>query len=420
MITHSPNKNTQKHFDLREDLAHSRDLAPREIEAFGYVLGWLEDWRVKHDLPLGRDAACRWWREVAKAKERPAWRLRQWEEAIRWYLAWLAACQQKGGDGKSIPERLKAAVHSAGTRRGLALKTRQTYAGWLARFGVFAGTEQAVMDESVARNWLSILVEKEKVAYATQKQALNAMVFFYRDVCGREEIDLQVKLRKTSCRQPVILSRAELMSLMDKVEPTYKTAALLQYGAGLRLSELVRLRVKDVDLERGVVTVHAGKGDKDRESIIPNCLKTALAENLNEARRCWQADREKNVAGVALPGALARKMPKAGEKLGWYWLFCANHLSQDPESGIMRRHHLHQKVYAEAIARAAAAAGIVKRVTTHVLLHAFATHLLRNGTDIRTLQVLLGHADVKTTEIYAHAVDLGNEKGVMSPLDVVA
>lgn len=229
---------------------------------------------------------------------------------------------------------------------------------------------------------------------------------------------MQVKLRKTSRRQPVILSRFELMSLMDKIEPRYKTAALLQYGSGLRLSELVSLRVKDVDLERGVVTVHAGKGDKDRESIIPNCLKAALAENLDEARLYWREDREKKVAGVALPGALARKMPKAGEKPGWYWVFCADHLSQDPESGIMRRHHLHEKVYAEAITRAATAAGIVKRVTTHVLRHAFATHLLRNGTDIRTLQELLGHVDVKTTEIYAHAVDLGNEKGVISPLDL--
>ena len=420
MNANSPKVKKQKHFDWREDLAYSRDLNPREIEAFGYVLGWLEDWRVKHDLAPGRDAACRWWLEVAKGKDRPAWQLRQWEQAIRWFLAWLAACQKKGGDGQCIPERLKAAVHSAGSRRGLALKTRQSYAGWLARFGVFAGTEQKVMDESVARAWLSMLVEKEKVAYATQKQALNALVFFYRDVCGREEIDLQVKLRKTSRRQPVILSRAELMSLMDKVEPRYKTAALLQYGAGLRLSELVRLRVKDVDLERGVVTIHAGKGDKDRESIIPNCLKAALAENLNEARRYWREDREKKVAGVALPGALERKMPKAGEKLGWYWVFCADHLSQDPESGLTRRHHLHEKVYAEAIARAAVAAGIVKRVTTHVLRHAFATHLLRNGTDIRTLQELLGHSDVKTTEIYAHAVDLGNGKGITSPLDVVA
>lgn len=415
-----PNTKKQQHFDWRNDLLNSRDLNHREIEAFGYVLGWLEDWRVKQDLPPGRDAARRWWAEVAKSKERPAWQLRQWEEAIRWYLAWLGVCRKDGGDGKSIPERLKAAIHNTGSRRGLALKTRQTYAGWMARFGAFAGTAQKVMDESVARAWLTILVEKEKVAYATQKQALNALVFFYRDVCGWEEVDLQVKLRKTSRRQPVILNRSELMGLMEKLEPLYKTAALLQYGAGLRLSELVKLRVKDVDLERGVVTIRAGKRDKDRESIIPNCLKPALAEKIEETRKYWEEDRKNQVPGVALPGALARKMSKSGEKLGWYWVFCSDHLSKDPESEIIRRHHLHPSVYSEAITRAAEAAGIVKRVTTHALRHAFATDLLRGGMDIRTLQELLGHSDVKTTEIYAHAAEIGNGKGVQSPLDQMA
>ena len=419
MSIYLPTTGKNQQFDWRKDLSASRDLSLREIEAYGYVLGWLEDWRVKADLPPGRDAARRWWCEVAKSKERPEWQLRQWAEAIRWYLGWLELCEKNGGDARSVPERVKQAVHSAGARRGLALKTRQTYAGWMARFGAFAGTAQRVMEESVAREWLSKLVDQEKVAFATQKQALNALVFFYRDVCGREDIDLQVKLRKTGRRQPVILSRSELMGLMDKLEPLYKTAALLQYGAGLRLTELVQLRVKDVDLERGVVTIRAGKGDKDRETVIPNCLKEELAKKIEESRHHWEEDRKNQVAGVSLPGALARKMPRAGEKRGWYWLFCADHLSTDPESGILRRYHLHPKVYAEAISRAAEASGIVKRVTTHVLRHAFATDMLRGGTDIRTLQELLGHADVKTTEIYAHAAEIGNGKGVQSPLDRV-
>jgi hypothetical protein len=136
-------------FDWREDLSRSRDLTRREIDAYGYVLGWLEDWRVRKDLPAGREAARAWWREVAKAKDRPEWQLRQWEEAIRWYLSWLEICLRQGGDGRSVPERLKDAVHHAGARRGLALKTRQTYAGWMARFGAFAGTEQRVLDEAV-------------------------------------------------------------------------------------------------------------------------------------------------------------------------------------------------------------------------------------------------------------------------------
>lgn len=417
MNCNSSSGKPRSRFDWREDLSCSRDLARREIDAYGYVLGWMEDWRVKKDLPAGREAARAWWREVAKAKERPGWQLRQWEEAIVWYLSWLEICLREGGDGKGVPERLKDAVHHAGARRGLALKTRQTYGGWLARFGAYAGTEQRVLDEAVAREWLTVLVAKEKVAFATQKQALNALAFFYRDVCGREEVDLQVKMRRTATRQPVILNRSELMGVIEKLEDRYKTPALLQYGAGLRLKELVGLRLQDVDLERGVVTIRAGKGDKDRETVIPNCLKDALSQKIEESLRYWEEDRRNGVAGVALPGALARKMSRCGEKEAWHWLFCAADLSKDPESGVVRRHHLHPKVYAEAISRAAEKAGIRKRVTTHALRHAFATDLIRGGTDIRTVQELLGHSDVKTTEIYAHAAEIGNDRGVKSPLD---
>jgi integrase len=151
--------------------------------------------------------------------------------------------------------------------------------------------------------------------------------------------------------------------------------------------------------------------------VVPNALKDALQFDITRARGFWEEDRRKGVPGVALPGALARKMPRAGERWEWMWLFASDHLSTDPESGIVRRHHLHPKVYAEAIRRAAAEAGIPKRVTTHALRHSFATDLLRGGTDIRTLQDLLGHSDVKTTEIYAHAAEIGNERGVRSPLD---
>jgi len=404
-------------FDWREDLSKSRDLGHREIDAYGYVLSWIEKWRIERDLPAGRDATKRWWLEVAKTKDRPEWQLRQWTEAILWFLAWLEICKEAGGDARTLPERMKVAVHSAGARRGLALKTRQTYAGWVARFGAFAGTEKRAMDEMVGRDFLIHLVEKEKVAFSTQKQALNALVFFFRDVCGMAEVDLNVKLRKTGKRAHVVLSKTELMGLIGKIEKHYKTPALLQYGAGLRLTELVQLRIKDVDLDRGVVTVHQGKGDKDRETIIPNCLKEDLAKEIANARSCWEEDRKNGVPGVALPGALARKMPKAGAKWAWMWIFPADHLSKDPESGIIRRHHLHPKSYAEAIRRAAESARIAKRVTTHALRHAFATHLSQGGTDIRTLQDLLGHADVKTTETYVHAAEIGNGKGVRSPLD---
>ena len=172
-----------------------------------------------------------------------------------------------------------------------------------------------------------------------------------------------------------------------------------------------------MDLDRGLLTIRGGKGDRDRVTMIPNSLQPHLEKQMTRVRKLWEEDRENNVPGVALPGALSRKFPKAGVELAWQWLFPASGLSQDPESGIVRRHHLHEKVYSSAVSRAAKRAGLSKRVTTHAFRHSFATHLLESGADIRTLQELLGHADVKTTEIYAHASQVGNSRGVRSPLD---
>jgi len=208
-----------------------------------------------------------------------------------------------------------------------------------------------------------------------------------------------------------------------KMESRYGLVAQLQYGAGLRLSEVVSLRVKDVDPERGTVTVRQGKGDKDRITVLPRGLRCALAEQIERARLLWRQDREAGVPGVYLPGALARKFRAAAESFEWFWIFPANQLSTDPESGIRRRHHLHGKVYNEAIKRAAKAAGIEKRVTSHALRHSFATHLLESGTDLRTIQEILGHEDITTTEIYLHVAvgpnGIGvNGLGVVSPLDL--
>ena len=205
--------------------------------------------------------------------------------------------------------------------------------------------------------------------------------------------------------------------LIEKIEPAYQTPLKLQYGSGLRLQELVSLRVKDLDLQRGLLTIRAGKGDKDRVTMLPESLLNQLESQLAQARHLWEKDREEERPGVALPGALGRKLPNAGIRWEWMWIFPAKKLSRDPVSGVQRRHHLHPTTYGEAVSKAARSAGIAKRVTSHALRHSFATHLLETGTDIRTLQELLGHEDVKTTEIYAHAAQLGNSRGVRSPLD---
>jgi integron integrase len=406
----------KKAFNWREDLSASRDLSRNEVQAFGFVVGWFEDWRVRMKLPPGRESAREFWKVAVQSKPRQDWQLSQWAEGMRWYLKWFGICCTQGGDGRSIPERLKIAVHSAGARRGLSIETRKTYSGWVARFGAWAETERRVMDQGVAREWLTKLVDEGKRSFSTQKQALNALVFFYRDVCGHDEVDLQVKLRKLKPREAVILGIEDVLAVIGKLEPRYQTMASLQYGSGLRLKELTRLRIKDVDLKRGVLTIRGGKGDRDRITVIPNCLKPALELQLARSRTLWEEDRANQVPGVSLLG-MELKFPRSGVKWAWHWLFPAPTLSVDPESGIERRHHIHPDVYGTAFRRAAEAVVDNLRVTTHAFRHAFATHFLEGGADIRTLQELLGHADVKTTEIYAHVAKIGNDKGVRSPLD---
>ena len=194
----------------------------------------------------------------------------------------------------------------------------------------------------------------------------------------------------------------------------------MQYGAGLRLSEVMRLRVQDVDLERGMVTVRQGKGGKDRMSVLPKSLLKEIKEQIEYARELWESDCRNGQAGVYVPGALARKFRRASETFEWFWLFPAKQVSRDPQSGMIQRHHMHDKVYNEAIKRAAKSGGIEKQVTSHALRHSFATHLLESGTDLRTIQELLGHEDITTTEIYLHVATGVNGLGVTSPLDEVA
>jgi integron integrase len=328
---------------------------------------------------------------LREGREREKWQLQQWEAAIRWYLSWLGACAEAGADHRSLPERVRAAVGSACVRRGLARRTKLCYGAWAARYAVFAGAEREVMREETATRFLTSVVADEDCAYSTQKQALNALAFFFKHVCGVDEPVFEVKLRKTGTRVPVVLSKQETQRVFEQLESDspdgrYALAARLQYGAGLRLMELVRLRIKDVDVGRGTVTVRCGKGDKDRVTLLPKRLRAEVAAQVERAREVWRKDREAGLAGVWLPGALARKYRRAAESFKWCWLFPARQVSVDPEGGATRRHHLHDQVYNEAIKRAAAAAGIDKRVTSHALRHSFATHLLESGTDLRTIQ----------------------------------
>ena len=383
-------------------------------------------------MEAGREAAKVFWTNevLRKDRTREDWQLVQWGDAIQWYLKWLGACAEVRADHRSLAERVRAAVRSACARRGLAPRTKQCYGAWAARYAAFAGNEGAVMEVATATRFLTSVVLDEDCAYSTQKQALNAVAFFFKYILDVAEPVFGVKLKKTGTRVPVVLSRGETGKLFAKLgeeearfskqaSGRYGLAARLQYGAGLRLSELVRLRIKDVDLERGTLTVRGGKGDKDRMTVLAKKLCEEVAEQINMAREIWEQDRQAGRGGVHIPGALARKFRRAAETFEWFWLFPARQLSVDTESGLKRRHHLHDKVYNEAIKRSAVSAGIEKRVTSHALRHSFATHLLESGTDLRTIQELLGHEDITTTEIYLHVAIGANGLGVESPLDVV-
>lgn len=413
----------------RKDLSKFRGLSDFERSGFLLLLEWFENYRLRYELEAGRDAAKSFWRSevMREDREREPWQLDQWNGAIQWYLNWLHACEEAHVDHRSLPERLRAAVVSAGSRLGHARRTKQCYGAWLARYGAFAKSDRAAMEVETATRFLTSVVDDEDCAYSTQKQALNALALFFKQVCGVENPRFGVKLRKTGARIPVVLSKEETQRVITKLEePTkvpkktdgkYGLPARLQYGAGLRRSELVRLRIKDIDLDRGTLTVRQGKGDKDRVTMIPASLRKELAEQIELAREVWQQDRVSGLAGVHIKGALGRKFSQAAESFEWFWLFPARQTSIDPECGVRRRHHMHGQVYSEAIKRAARAVGIDKRVTSHALRHSFATHLLEGGTDLRTIQELLGHEDITTTEIYLHVAVGTNGLGVTSPLD---
>ncbi|MEC5128303.1 integron integrase [Verrucomicrobiales bacterium BCK34] len=390
---------------------------------------WFENFRLRHELEAGREAARIFWKTevIRDDRERENWQLEQWEAAVQWYLNWLDACAEANADHRSLPERLRNAVNAAGSRRGLARRTKQSYGAWAARYAVFAKGEHDVMQVETATRFLASVVDDEDCAYSTQKQALNALAFFFKHVCGVEDPVFGVRLKKTGTRIPVVLSQGETQKIFQRLEEApkvkrksanpYALAARLQYGAGLRRSELVRLRIQDVDLGRRTLTVRQGKGDKDRVTMLPASLVTKLAEQIEKARTVWRKDREEGLAGVHIRGALGRKFSLAAESFEWFWLFPARQSSIDPETGVKRRYHLHGQVYSEAIKRAAHAVGIEKRVTSHALRHSFATHLLEAGTDLRSIQELLGHEDITTTEIYLHVALGSNGLGVQSPLD---
>jgi integron integrase len=309
---------------------------------------------------------------------------------------------------------------AAARRKGFLWRTEQTYRAWASRFAdhVHPRSPYAATGDDVAA-FLSKMAIEQRASASTQKQALNALVFFLQEGLRRDLGQFDFHRAWARRRVPTVLTPAECQRLFVQLTGTSRLMAELMYGAGLRLMELLRLRIHHVDLERGQLHVYSGKGDKDRLTVVPEALREKIATQVERLRALFTADRAESLPGVWLPEGLARKYPKAGVSWEWQWLFPSRELALDPVSGVRRRHHVLDGTFQNAIREAARAARIDKRVTPHVLRHSFATHLLESGADIRTVQELLGHESVETTQIYTHVMQKPG-LGVRSPFDLLS
>ncbi len=315
------------------------------------------------------------------------------------------------------------AVRSACRLRHYSIRTETAYVSWARRFCLFHRDANGrprhpdTMAEPEVAAFLGHLAEDRLVASSTQNQALAALLFLYDAALGRPLDDVgDFPRAKRPKRLPVVLTRAEVEAVLSRLDGTHRLVASLLYGSGLRLLEGLRLRVKDVGLDQGHITVREGKGDRDRITVLPSVLEESLRVQLDVVRALHARDRAAGHGSVYLPSALAHKYPGAATEVGWQYVFPARRRSHDPRSEAYRRHHVTASPIQKAVRVAARSAGIEKPVSPHAFRHSFATHMLERGADIRTVQELLGHKDVRTTEIYTHVLNRG-VRGVVSPLD---
>jgi len=318
------------------------------------------------------------------------------------------------------PKKLLDQVCEELRLRRYALRTEKAYTDWIKRYVKFhkmRGRQDLEEGTAKVSAFLTHLAVEGRVAAATQKQALNALVFLYEQVLEVQLGDLGDYARpKRPARLPVVLSKEEVQRLLERMEGTAQLICRLLYGTGMRLMEAMRLRVKDVDFARGQILIRDGKGGKDRVTMLPESLKAELQTHLRRVKARHEEDLLGGGGTVHLPYALERKYPRANRDWNWQWVFPSKSLSRDPRSGLVRRHHFHENGVQKAVQAAARQARLHKTVSPHVLRHSFATHLLENGYDIRTVQDLLGHKDVSTTQIYTHVMAKPGI-GVKSPLD---
>lgn len=322
------------------------------------------------------------------------------------------------GPAEAPKPRLLDRVRMALRLRHYSRRTEKAYVAWIRRYILFHGKRHpAEMGAAELTRFLTSLAVDGRVAASTQNQALSALLFLYREVLELDVPWLDGVVRaKRPVRLPVVLTRQEVAAVLQPLQGVPRLMASLLYGSGLRLLECCRLRAQDVDFAANQIIVRDAKGRKDRVTMLPTAIKADLARHLERVRAQHQRDLQAGAGWVELPTALARKYPNAGREWVWQWVFPATRMYRDRETGQLRRHHLHESVLQRIVKAAVHRARIAKRATPHTLRHSFATHLLEDGKDIRTVQELLGHRDVTTTQIYTHVLNQG-PSGVRSPLD---
>ncbi len=360
------------------------------------------------------------------------WQVKQAEEALRLYVGHFLEGEppslapnvcREGNKGHLSRADMLNKMREAIRIKHYSYRTEGSYLDWVKRFYGYVvnlkGKDVKVqdLDSSDVRDFLSHLAIRKRVASSTQNQAFNALLFFFQEVLGTELKDLGQTVRaKRGPRLPVVLTVEEVRELFRNVQGKNLLILQLLYGAGLRLMELARLRVQDLDFDSGLIFIRSGKGDKDRSTILPECIKQKLRLHLEEVQAIHKKDLEAEYRGVNLPDGLMRKYSQAEKEWGWQYVFPSSKLSLDPRSGKIRRHHLSERSIQNTVRNAVKKAGIVKHATVHTLRHSFATHLLMDGVNIREIQDLLGHKNVETTMIYTHVLrDMSNAP--KSPLD---
>jgi len=321
-----------------------------------------------------------------------------------------------GAKAPKLIERMRRAIRV----RHYSIRTEEAYLGWVRRFFAFTRRHPQELSSDEINRFLTHLAVNDHVAASTQRQALSAILFLYRNVLKVDPpwIEDIVRARQPK-KLPTVLSREEIAALLARLEGTVQLVVMLLYGTGMRILECLRLRIQSVDFDLGVITIRDGKGRKDRTTLLPSSCRDRLRRHLARVKELHEQDLEDGFGRVHLPNALSRKFPTAAGDWPWQYVFPAGRRGTDPRTGETRRHHLHHTVIHRAIKQAVRDARVDKRVSCHTFRHSFATHLLVAGYDIRTIQELLGHKDVKTTMIYTHVLNMSGGKGVVSPVDTI-